>query len=173
MKLSLVGIIATGLLIAGCNQNTERTSRDFNELPPAVQKTVRAQAPDAEIVAVHHSTQNGGEVYEVEFRSPSGGKNPRVVVAPNGTLLSTDLANTAGVLKKALTPTGATGTPFSALPLPVQRTIQEHSGNAVIADISRHESNGRAIYRVEFQDKGKNPSIEVAEDGTLVQGLQK
>ena len=45
--------------------------------------------------------------------------------------------------------------------------------NAEIADISRREDNGRVVYEVEFTDKGKNPTMKVAEDGTLVQDLQK
>jgi len=33
--------------------------------------------------------------------------------------------------------------------------------------------NKYVIYEIEFQEKGKNPNIRVAEDGTLVQDLQK
>src|SRR5436189_126848 len=55
----------------------------------------------------------------------------------------------------------------------VQKTIQAHAPESQIADIERHSDNGRVIYEVSFQDTGKNPSIKVAEDGTLVQSLQK
>ncbi len=174
MKVYIVLAATAGaLLLAGCNKGVESASRDFNSLPPAVQKTVRAQAPENEIVSVNHTTSNGVEVYKVEFRAPARGKNPTVVVAPNGTLISTDLAQPAGGLKKLLTPTGAVGTPFSSLPEKVQRTIQAQAPNAQIANITRHDKDGRTIYEVEFRDTGKNPTIQVAEDGTLVQNLQK
>ena len=65
------------------------------------------------------------------------------------------------------------GTKFSALPEKAQKAILAHAPETEIADISRHEDNGRVIYEVSFKDTGKNPSIKVADDGTLVQDLQK
>ena len=158
-------------MVAGCNQNVQTASEKFNELPPAVQKTARAQAPNDEIADVSKTTENGTDAYKIEFRE--GNQTPQVLIAPDGRLLSSDFPKPAGTIQRLLTPTGATGTPFSALPLPVQQTIKAHSPNAPIASISRKDENGRTIYDVQFQDAGKNPSIKVAEDGTLVQSLQK
>jgi uncharacterized membrane protein YkoI len=171
MKTYAVTLIAVAGLLVACNRSIEQASTKFNELPPAVQKTVRAQAPNAEIATVNHKTDNGMDLYEVEFREP--GSNPKIVVAADGKLMSTDMARPAGAVERMLTPTGAVGTKFSALPEKVQKTIQGHAPSTEITDIERHESNGRVIYEVEFKDKGKNPTIRVAEDGTLVQDLQK
>jgi len=165
-------LAAAGLLVVGCNQSVETASQKFNELPPAVQKTVRAQAPNAEIVDVSKTSSNGMDAYQVEFRSEHGA-NPKVLVAANGTLLNSDMAQPAGAIQKMLTPTGAVGTPFSSLPEAAQKTIQAQAPHAQIAGISRHADNGRVIYEVEFNDEGKNPTIKVADDGTLVQSLQK
>jgi len=163
-------VVVAGL-VAGCTQSIKTASQKFNELPPAVQKTVRAQAPNAEVADVTQTTQDGRQVYEVDFQG--AGHNPKVVVAEDGTLISSDMAKPAGPIERMLTPTGATGTPFSALPEAAQKTIQAQAPGAPIASITRHESNGRVIYKVEFQEPGKNPTLEVAEDGTLVQTLQK
>jgi len=171
MKIYVVTLFAAAGLLVGCNKSVESASRGFNELPPAVQKTVRAQAPQAEIADVSHKTENGMDVYEIQFREP--GKNPKLVVAADGKVLSTDFAKTPGSVERLLTPTGATGTKFSALPEKVQKTIQSTAPNGEIADISRQEKDGRVFYEVEFREKGKNPTIRVAEDGTLVQELQK
>src|SRR6185369_7068980 len=171
MKQYAVTLLAAAGLLVGCNRSLESASTKFNELPPAVQKTVRAQAPNGEIANVSSKTDNGMQIYEIEFREP--GTNPKILVSADGKLLSTDMAKPAGAVERMLTPTGAVGTKFSALPEKVQKTIQARSPNVEIADISRHESDGRVIYEVEFKDKGKNPSIRVAEDGTLVQDLQK
>jgi len=171
MKIYVVTLITAVGLLVGCNQSIEQASQKYNELPPAVQKTVRAQAPNGEIAKVSHKTENGIELYEIEFREP--GTNPKIVVASDGKLMSTDMAKPAGAIERALTPTGAVGTKFSALPEKVQKTIQSHAPATEIVDVSRHETNGRVIYEVEFKDKGKNPTIRVAEDGTLVQDLQK
>ena len=83
------------------------------------------------------------------------------------------MAKPAGTIERALTPTGAVGTKLSSLPLAAQKAIQSKAPNAEIANISRREKDGRVIYQVEFADQGKNPTIQVAEDGTLVQDLQK
>ena len=171
MKKYIVSMIAAAGLITGCNKSVESASTKFNELPPAVQKTVRAQAPQGDIADVSHKTDNGVDVYEIEFREP--GRNPKMVVAADGRIVTTDMARPPGAIQRALTPTGATGTKLSALPEKVQRTIQSTAPGAPIADISRHDKDGRVIYEVEFQEKGKNPTIRVAEDGTLVQDLQK
>src|SRR5712691_3759912 len=114
MKIQVITLIAAMGLVAGCNPSIENTSQKFNELPPAVQKTVRAQAPNAEIADISKKTENGMDVYEVSFREP--GSNPKVVVAADGRLLNTDMAKPAGAVERLLTPTGAVGTKLSALP---------------------------------------------------------
>ncbi len=171
MKKYAITLLAASALVAGCNQSVETASQKFNELPPAVQKTVRAQAPNGEIANITSKTENGSQIYEVEFRNQ--GNNAKIIVAADGTLVGSDLAKPAGAVQRLLTPTGAVGTPFSALPESVQKTIKAQASDAPIANISRHDDNGRTIYEVEFKDKGKSPTIKVADDGTLVQSLQK
>ena len=171
MKSYVITLIAAAGLLVGCNRSVEKVSQDFNSLPPVVQKTVRAQAPNAEIASVNKTTRDGMDVYDIEFREP--GKNPKITVGADGKLLSTEMAKPAGTIERALTPTGAVGTKLSSLPLAAQKAIQSKAPNAEIANISRREKDGRVIYQVEFADQGKNPTIQVAEDGTLVQDLQK
>ena len=172
MKNHVITMLAATLLVAGCNQSVENASNKFNELPPAVQKTVRAQAPNGDIANVSKKSENGTQVYEVEFRNPNG-PNSKVLVAADGTLVGSDMARPAGTVEKLLTPTGAVGTPLSALPEAAQKTIKAHAPNEPIANISRHDANGRTIYEVEFKEPGKNPTLRVADDGSLVQTLQK
>jgi len=171
MRTYLVTLCAVAGLLTACNRSIESASTKYNELPPAVQKTVRAQAPNGEIADVSHKTDNGVDLWEVTFREPD--HNPKILVDGSGKLVSTEMAHAAGPVERMLTPTGATGTKFSALPEKAQRTIQAQAPETAIANITRHEDNGRVIYEVEFQDKGKNPTIRVADDGTLVQELQK
>lgn len=172
MKKYAITLLAASALVAGCNQSVETASNKFNELPPAVQKTVRAQDPNGDIANVTQKNENGSQVYEVEFRNPNG-QNSKVLVAADGSLVGSDLPKPAGAVQKLLTPTGAVGTPFSALPEAAQKTIKTQAPDAPIAKITRHDDNGRTIYEVEFKDTGKNPTIKVADDGSLVQSLQK
>jgi uncharacterized membrane protein YkoI len=177
MKIYLVTLLAVAGLAAGCNQSVQNASTDFNALPTAVQKAVRSQAPNAEITSVSKTTENGTEAYKVELQNPGNNNNSTMVVADDGRVLSSDMPNTQnGIIndvKKALTPTGAVGTQFSALPEKVQKTIQAHAPESEIANITRETDNGQTVYDVSFKDTGKNPNIKVADDGTLVQDLQK
>jgi uncharacterized membrane protein YkoI len=171
MKIYTFLLATVAASVIGCNQSVQTASDNFNALPPAVQKTVRAQSPNGEIASINKTTQDGREVYQVEFRED--GKNPKILVAPDGTLVSSEMAKPAGAIQRLLTPTGATGTPFSALPEAAQKTIKAHAPDTEISSISRHEDNNRVVYEVTFKEPGKNPSLKVAEDGSLVQDLQK
>lgn len=171
MKKCIVTLLAAAGLVCGCNKSVETASQKFNELPPAVQKTVRAQAPQAEIADVSHKTDNGMDIYEIEFREP--GQNPKLMVSADGRIVNSDFARQPGKIERMLTPTGATGTKFSSLPEKVQKTIQSTAPGSEIANIARQEKDGRVFYEIEFREPGKNPTIRVAEDGTLVQDLQK
>src|SRR5262245_26946049 len=122
MKKYAITLLAGAGLLVGCNQSIETASQRFNELPSAVQKTARAQAPNAEIVDVSKKSENGMDTYQIEFRGE--GSNPKVLIASDGKLLSTEMPNPAGKIERLLTPTGATGTQFSSLPEAVQKTIQ-------------------------------------------------
>jgi uncharacterized membrane protein YkoI len=174
----MVTLLAAAGLVAGCNQSVESNSQSFNSLPTAVQKTVRSESPNGEITSVSRTSQNGMEAYKVQIHNPGANNDSTMIVALDGKVLNTDMpnGNPNGVVsdvKKALTPTGAVGTQFSALPEKVQKTIQAHAPADQISDISRHSDNGRVIYEVSFKEPGKNPSLKVADDGTLVQDLQK
>ena len=177
IKVYAVTLIAAAGLAVGCNKSVESNSQAFNTLPPDVQKTVRSQSPNGEITGVSKTTENGIDAWKVDIRNQGADRDNEMIVSADGKVLSSDMPNNPNGLvqdvKKALTPTGAVGTKFSALPEAVQKTIQAHAPESQIADISRHSDNGRTIYEVSFQDTGKNPSIKVAEDGTLVQDLQK
>jgi uncharacterized membrane protein YkoI len=177
IKTYLVTLVAAAGLAVGCNQSVKTASQDFNSLPPAVQKAVRSESPNGEITSVSKTTENGMDAYKVDIRNTDNNNNNTMVVTMDGRVLSSDMPTKQnGIIndvKKALTPTGAVGTQFSALPEKVQKTIQASAPESEIANISRETDNGRTIYEVSFKDTGKNPSIKVAEDGTLVQTLQK
>lgn len=154
-------------MLVGCNKSIENASQKFNELPPAVQKTVRAQYPNGEVADVNNKTENGMQVYEIEFREP--GTNPKLIVAADGKLINSDLVKPAGALERAVSSSGAVGTKLSALPEKAQTVIKAKAPDAEISDILRQEKDGRIVYEVVFKDKDRNPSIKVAEDGSLVQ----
>jgi len=54
------------------------------------------------------------------------------------------------------------------LPTAVQKTVREHSAGQPIADIDRQDHTGQTVWEVEFEREGRNPTIRVANDGTLL-----
>ncbi len=171
MKTYIALIVAAGLFLGCGKTSVQPASQQFNELPAAVQKTARAQAPNAEIVNVASRTENGMQIYDIQFHTESG--TPTVSVAADGKLVNSDFAKTASGLERALASPGATGTKFSSLPEKAQKTIKQHAPDAEITDVTRQEKDGRVFYEVGFMDKGTKSTLRVAEDGQLIQDLQK
>lgn len=175
MNKTIITLIAAAGLAVGCKQSVETASLKFNELPKPVQTTVRATAPNAEVTSIDRKTENGLEVYEITLAQ--GDQRPKMTVSADGKVLMSDLAKGGpGMIEKAITSVtgaGAVGTKFSSLPVKAQATIKKHAPESDIVNISRHEDNGHTYYEIEFRDKGKNPTIKVADDGTLIQDLAK
>jgi hypothetical protein len=172
MKRYILSVAGAAVVLTACKQNIESASESFNELPPAVQRTVRMESPNGEIQRIAHSDRDGLHLYTVELRE-NGQTEKKLVVAANGQLLTPPPMPVAATDNRPLTPTGAAGTPFSALPLAAQKTILSHAPQSQVTTITRQDENGRVIYEVAFADEGKNPTLRVAEDGALVQTLRK
>src|SRR5882762_4894879 len=100
MKTQFITLLAAAGLLVGCNKSVENTSQKFNELPPAVQKTVRAQAPNAEIADVTKTTENGMDVYEIQYRQPGTDSNSKMTVAMDGKMVTSDMARTPGAIQR-------------------------------------------------------------------------
>ena len=194
----IIGLTIACLTLVGCSQKSsvEKTSQSFNTLPPAVQKTVRSRAPGAEIASVDKKTREGMNYFVVEFKEP--GRNPKLTIAENGTILTSENEKAMGGVGSDSTtitgrwdktthksdtepnlnaPKGTTprtaNIDLSALPVPVQKTLKAQAPDAVITSLKRHDDNGRTVYEFQFEDQGKNPSMRISEDGTVVQSLKK
>ena len=64
--------------------------------------------------------------------------------------------------------TNSPGTIFSLLPSTVQRTITAQAGAAEIKDVNKVAGATREIYEVQFANPGVNPTLYIAENGTLI-----
>jgi uncharacterized membrane protein YkoI len=169
---TLLAVVVAAALAVGCAKVTD-TSAEFNKLPSAVQKAVKSHAPNAEIASVNETKRNDITVYEVEFTNP--GANPKMVFTADGSIVKDDTASLGASGKASIDVKGSatTKSQLSALPDPVRKTVQKQVGNAEIADVNKKDDNGRVIYEIEFKDAGKNPTMKVAADGTIIETLQK
>jgi hypothetical protein len=63
--------------------------------------------------------------------------------------------------------TTSPGAKFTILPAAVQSTVRAEAGSAEITDINKVTVNGKDIYKIQFRDPVVNPTLFVADDGTL------
>ncbi len=73
--------------------------------------------------------------------------------------------------KNVLTGGPVTGTTINDLPQPVKDTLKEKAGSAEIADIDKQSQGGRVIYRITFTEPGRNPTMYISQDGSIVQTM--
>ena len=157
------------------------TDHRFEDLPPAVQKTVREQAAGQKIGDIDRETRTGRIVWEIEIEKQ--GRNTEIHVAEDGSLVDTGLlgrtepapstapaASGTAVGNPASGQTGRVfaGTSWEDLPPAVQQKAAQFGGKANVQDIDRESENGRAVYEIEFKREGRNLEIEFFEDGTIL-----
>jgi hypothetical protein len=70
--------------------------------------------------------------------------------------------------QNVLTGGPVTGTRLQDLPQPVRNTLKNRFSTAEVADIDKQTQNGKTVYKISFAEPGKNPSITVAGDGSVV-----
>jgi uncharacterized membrane protein YkoI len=172
MKTFIAAVMAAAL-VAGCSKQVTETSAEFNKLPASVQKAVKSHAPNAEIADVNETKRDGMTVYEVEFAD--AGANPKMVFTADGSIIRDETATLGASGKASMEVKGSASTKsqLSALPEPVRKSVQANIGNAEISGVNKKDDNGRVIYEIEFKDAGKNPTLKVAADGTIVEGLKE
>lgn len=172
MKTKILTLMAVVGLLAGCTKsNVQQASQEFNQLPAAVQKTVRAQAPDAEIADVKRDTRNGHEIYVIQFRDKQ--RYPAMEVAADGMLVKYQAGEAAmgsagayeGTVKGRVS--DSMQKEYSALPVGVQKAIEANAPKAEVVDIRRKEENGQVFYEVEYAGKDHKPVLRVGTDGHI------
>lgn len=168
MKTSPLLLVMAAGLIAGCSQSVEQASKEFNALPPAVQQTVHARVPSGEVADVTQRSRDGRKVYEISFRDAQ--KHPPLIVAQDGSVVKYEQGTVGGGLaEQGLSRGSSIQADISALPVAVQRAILENAPKADLSEVRRTEQDGRVIYEIEYAGKGRNPRIEVTEDGSVLQ----
>ena len=172
---------------------TERVSQGvgnlFNDyrledLPPAVQKTVREKAGAQKIADIDRETRTGRTIWEIEFEQE--GRNTEIHVGEDGTLvpeasLTGRAANETAARAREVTGTGAAagaqsgrsvfsmGPKWEDLPPAIQQKAMQFGGKEKVADIDREMEDGRVEYEIEFRREGRNLEVEFAEDGTITE----
>jgi len=183
MKKAILSTIAVAALLVGCSDSRNSMSakdataaNQFGDLPPAVQSAVKREVPNGIVDRVSTETKNGRLVYKIKFQDE--GLNPSIWVAADGNILKSDInrdkaVGATGNASDLNTGSSTKDLKFTQLPAKVQKAVRDQAPTAKIADIKRRNRDGRIVYEVSFEDKGTNPSMTVAEDGTIIKDIQK
>jgi hypothetical protein len=144
---------------------------DFQQLPAPVQATISARKGPDRIKRIQFENRNGISAYEVEL--DRRGFNPKLVVAPDGSLIEDQRAHVplpkdASTLKWDLPELGVQKVAWRDLPLAVRKRIDRESRGRPVARIKSKENGEQLIFVAEYRQKGANERVFVAGDGSLL-----
>jgi len=143
MKARVYGAVLMAALAAGCATQDEAQKPEhhtvynkpltspgakFGALPPAVQRTVLAEAGPAEVVDAVRDTSSGHVVYKIYFRASD--VFPPMYVAPDGSVLNPDLT-------VAVSARQGTRAKPEEVPPKVMKVIPERAPSAQVAYINK------------------------------------
>lgn len=144
----------------------------FSEAPPAVQRTIRAEAGAASIASIQKYDLRGRTLYRVIFEN--SGVNPPLLVTADGSVLRSNLTVAVGgvgpgELTGVLTSGPISRVPLGELPPKAVRAIQQSAPDAEIDLITRVTHGNYVIYVVTFKNNRHSP-LYLDEQGKLLSG---
>ena len=148
-------------------------------LPEPVQRALNVVDSSATVKKVSVRNLAGETVYEIELER-NNAANPRLLVAADGTILSDSrqqpadaLSASAAVYSDFVAPVLSREIKPAELPEEVRETFEKEGEGREIAHINAGRWDGRAAYRIEFREQGRNSRFYVAEDGTVLRPKEK
>ncbi len=132
----------------------------FSEAPPAVQRTIRAEAGGAPIGRIREYKLRGKTIYRILFKNP--GVYPPLLIAADGSVLNSNLTVAVGgvgpgELTGVLTSGPVNRVPLGELPPKAVRAIQQSAPDAEIDVITRESHGNEVIYVVTFRNNRHAP----------------
>jgi len=140
-------ILCLGLLGFALTETTTKALA-LPDVPPEVQKTIKAHSNGRTIGNIERTTDDGEVSYDVETTSKDGSEWD-LTVAENGTLLSIDKA-------------------LAELPAAIQTAINRQVGKGTLVGVAKQFDDGKMTYLagIAFPDNTER-DFTFAEDGTL------
>jgi hypothetical protein len=136
----------------------------FAALPPAVQRTVRAEVGSAQIADIRKGTTGNNLVYVVYFAKRD--VMPPLYIAPDGSVLKPDLAVFIPAPHESAADMG-TGLTLNDLPPKVVATIQQRAPDAEVGAIGKETKGDNVTYVIFFKGDRHVP-LYISADGAFV-----
>jgi hypothetical protein len=94
------------------------------------------------------------------------------VVASGCAQFRKNAGGTADTDQNVLTGGPVSGTRIKDLPQPVRRVLREKAPRAEVADIAPRSQDGKLVYRIVFSEPARDPTLYIAEDGTIIENMK-
>ena len=178
MKSRLLLLAGITSFLVGCADSTppmrytrplKSPGEKFSSLPRAVQNTIRAEAGTAEIADIKTVASSPTVIYEVQFHN-SIMFLPMYVHA-DGSVLNTNLSVAVGAAEETVgTSTGGAvgGFKLSDLPTAVVETIHDEAPTSEVDRINKIMLGQQVLYEISFRNPHHNPTLIIADEGTLM-----
>lgn len=149
---------------------------DTSQLPRPASNALDASAGER-VKKVTIQNVDGRNAYDIELERKNA-PNPRLRVAEDGQVLrdttrTADASDFAATYPEYVPPVTVPRLRFDDLSRPAQETIKAHAADREIANIHEDTINGRKAYAAQFRERGRNPWVYLAEDGSVLRPTEK
>lgn len=143
----------------------------FGNLPPVVQRTIRAEAGAVSFDQIEKRTNGAETYYVVQFSQPE--MHPPLYVQSNGSVLYPTLQVAVGAEPdkyEIITGSAQGRLDLGEVPVKVAWTIQQSAPTQEIQSIAKLTAGDETYYEVQLQGSGSGPSkLLITEEGKLIQ----
>jgi len=144
LSLSLLaGIVCVGLIAAA-----DEPVRALTDLPPAVQKVIKANLGKNKLGDIERSSEDGETMYDADLIGADG-ETRSLTVSEDGKWFTLELG-------------------LSDAPGPVQRTVRKHAARGKVEEISKVSDDGDVYYEAEISIDGREITLTVGPRGRLL-----
>jgi len=137
----------------------------LSQLPPAVQKTMRAEAGNLNLENIHKVTRNGQTAYRASF--DKAGMKARLTVGEDGSVLQYQETDRLALVTEVPKITSS-GMKVADLPQAVQTKVKDLAGKNTVGDVSKDTESGKPIYHVAFNDAGIHTDLVLDQSGKVL-----
>ncbi len=161
----LIGILSVGIaaIVAATSVRAAEQKVAIDELPDAVRTALNKIVGSGTISEIEREDEDGQVVYEVE--ATVDGKNVELEFSATGELLETETADDDG------DDDGESEQEMKLSELP--QAVQAALGNAIpgveVDEVTREVEGGHVYYEVEYEANGTDHTIELTENGDIVE----
>lgn len=148
MRTLMVLNIATLLLSVGALAAEKKMK--VQDLPPAVQQTVKEQTKDATMVGLSKEVEKGKTVYELETKKANGQTRDMMIDA-TGAVISVEEQ-----------------VALDTIPAAAKAAIEKSAAGGKVGRVEMVTEGKEVSYEAAIEKKGKKSSVTVKADGTPV-----